>query len=134
MEDGDGEGCGFASTGLSLGDDIVTLNDRDDRTLLDGGGTLETRGEKTSEIIASVTWPSVPVSVDTTEKLWLQIHVIKAVRKRVRQRRLGSNEGCKVRTYRRFDPSWTQFRRLEYLGGILCDIGVNIQVHEARDG
>jgi hypothetical protein len=81
LEDGDGEGCGLASTGLGLGDDIVTLDDGDDRTLLDGGRTLETRGEKTSEIIVGVTQPSAPVSVDTAEKFWLQIHVVEAVEK-----------------------------------------------------
>jgi len=46
LENGDGEGRGLASTGLSLGDDIVTLDDGNDRTLLDGGGTLEARGGK----------------------------------------------------------------------------------------
>ena len=81
LEDGDGEGCGLASTGLGLSDDIVTLDDRDNRTLLDGGRTLETLGGKTSEIIVSVTWPSVPVSVDTAEKFRLQIHVVEAVEK-----------------------------------------------------
>ena len=44
LEDGDGECCGFASAGLGLSDDIVTLDDGDDRTLLDGGRTLETLG------------------------------------------------------------------------------------------
>ena len=53
MKDRDGEGRGLASTRLGLSDDIVTLDDRDDRTLLNGGGTLETTGEKTSEIIDS---------------------------------------------------------------------------------
>jgi len=55
LEDGDGESCGFASTGLGLSDDIVALDDGDDRTLLDGGRTLKTRGEKTSDTIARVT-------------------------------------------------------------------------------
>jgi len=49
LEDGDGEGGGFASAGLSLGDDIVGLDDRDDRTLLNGGRTLKTIGDKTSD-------------------------------------------------------------------------------------
>lgn len=53
MKDRNGEGRGLASTGLGLSDDIVTLDDRDDRALLDGGGALETKGEKTSEIIDS---------------------------------------------------------------------------------
>ena len=45
LEDGDGEGRSLASTGLGLSDDIVTLDDGDDRTLLDGGRALETRGD-----------------------------------------------------------------------------------------
>jgi hypothetical protein len=46
LEDGDGEGCGLASTGLGLSDDIVTLDDGDNRTLLDGRRTFETAGRK----------------------------------------------------------------------------------------
>ena len=48
LEDGDGEGRGFPSTGLGLSDDVVTLDDRDDRTLLDGRRTLEAVREKAS--------------------------------------------------------------------------------------
>ena len=81
LEDGDGEGCGLASTGLGLGDDIVALDDGDDRALLDGGRTLEARGEKTSRDDRGVTRASPPVSIDTAEKFWLQIHVVKAVEK-----------------------------------------------------
>ena len=56
LEDGDGKGCSLASTGLGLSDDIVTLDDGDDCTLLDSGRTLETMGgEKTSEVIARFT-------------------------------------------------------------------------------
>jgi len=61
LEDRDGKGCSLSGTGLGLSDDIVTLDDRDNRTLLDGGRTLET------------------VSVDTAEKLWLDIHVVKVI-------------------------------------------------------
>ena len=46
LEDGDGEGRGLASTGLGLSDDIVTLDDGNNRALLDGRRTLETRGGK----------------------------------------------------------------------------------------
>ena len=134
LEDGDGESCGLSSTGLGLSDDIVTLDDGDDRTLLDGRRTLETLGRKTSEIIASVTWPSVPVSVDTAEEFCLQIHVVEAVENRIRQRRPVSNGRRKIRTYRRFDPSWTQFRCPGYPGELLCTIRVSILVYEARDG
>ena len=70
LEDGDRKGCGLAGTGLGLSDDIVTLDDRDNRTLLDGGRTLKTRGGKTSEMIVGVTQSSAPVSVDTAEKFW----------------------------------------------------------------
>ena len=55
LEDGDGESRGLASTGLGLRNDIVALDDGDDRTLLDGGRTFEARGEKTSEMIVGVT-------------------------------------------------------------------------------
>ena len=46
IEDGNGEGGGLASTGLGLGNDIVSLEDGDDGALLDGGGSLETRKVK----------------------------------------------------------------------------------------
>lgn len=42
LEDGDGEGGSLASTGLSLGNDIVTLDNGHDSALLDSRGTLET--------------------------------------------------------------------------------------------
>jgi len=70
LEDRDRESCGLSGTGLGLSDDIVALDDGDNGTLLDGGRTLETRGEKTSEMIVGVTQPSAPVSVDTAEKFW----------------------------------------------------------------
>ena len=38
-----------------------------------------------------------------------------------------SSGGLKIRTFRRYHPSWTQFRPLGHLGEILCDIGVNIE-------
>jgi len=133
LEDGDGEGCGLASAGLSLSDDIVALDDRDDRTLLNGGRTLETIGEKTSGN--------------------RQRHLVARTRKRRYRGEVlasdpccrncweedpstmpGSSEGRKRRTYRRFDPSWTQFRYLGYLGEVLCRIRVNTRVCEARNG
>ena len=43
LEDGNGEGRGLASTGLGLRDDVVSLDNRDDSTLLDSRGALETR-------------------------------------------------------------------------------------------
>lgn len=46
LKDGNGEGGGLSSTGLGLSNDIVTLDNRDDRALLDGGRTLKTLGEK----------------------------------------------------------------------------------------
>lgn len=91
MEDGDRKCRSLASTGLSLSDDIVTLDDRDNRTLLNSGRTLETGGEKTSKTIARSAQSNVPVSVDTAEKFWLEIHVVKAGLGRVRQRFTRSN-------------------------------------------
>jgi hypothetical protein len=44
LEDRDGEGSGLSSTRLSLGDDIVALDDGQDSTLLDSRGALETVG------------------------------------------------------------------------------------------
>ena len=44
LENGDREGGGLASTRLGLGDDIVTLDDGHDRTLLNGRRALETIG------------------------------------------------------------------------------------------
>lgn len=38
----DSQSSGLAGTGLSLGDDILALDDGHDSTLLDGGGSLET--------------------------------------------------------------------------------------------
>jgi hypothetical protein len=61
LENGDGESGGLSGTGLGLSDNITVLDDWDDSTLLDSGWTLET------------------VGVDTTEKLWLQIHSIEVV-------------------------------------------------------
>ena len=46
LEDGYREGCGFASTGLGLSNDIVALDDGDNRTLLDGGRAFETLGRE----------------------------------------------------------------------------------------
>ena len=77
LENGNGEGGGFAGAGLGLCDDIMTLHHGDDSTLLDGGRSLETavlskRGDKE--------WKKdSPICVHSTEELWLQVHVIKAV-------------------------------------------------------
>lgn len=77
LENGNGEGGGFASARLGLCDDIMTLHHRDDSTLLDGGRSLETgvlskRGDGE--------WKKYrPICVDPTKELWPQIHVIEAV-------------------------------------------------------
>jgi len=42
LKDGDGEGGGLSSSGLSLSDNIVSSNDGHDSTLLNGGRTFET--------------------------------------------------------------------------------------------
>ena len=78
LEDGDGKGCSLASTRLSLSDDIVILDYGDDCTLLDSGRTLKTIGKKTSATIAHFILPNVPVSVDTTEKVFIKVHVVEA--------------------------------------------------------
>jgi hypothetical protein len=44
LENRDGEGSGLSSTGLGLSNDIVTLDNGHDSTLLDSRGTLETVG------------------------------------------------------------------------------------------
>lgn len=61
LEDGDGESGGLSGTGLSLSNNIVTLNDGHDSTLLDSRGALETIG------------------VDSTEELGLQVHGVEGV-------------------------------------------------------
>ena len=49
LEDGAGEGRGLSCSGLSLSDDITTLHDGLDCSLLDGGGLLESVGVNSSE-------------------------------------------------------------------------------------
>lgn len=44
LENGDGESGSLSSTGLGLSNDVVTLDNRHDSTLLDSRGTLETVG------------------------------------------------------------------------------------------
>jgi hypothetical protein len=51
LKDRDGEGGGLAGAGLSLSNDIVTLDDWENRISLDGGRAFETGGEKSSSII-----------------------------------------------------------------------------------
>jgi hypothetical protein len=133
LEDGDGKCCSFASTGLSLSDDIVTLDYRDDGSLLDSGRTLETIGEKNSKTIFHSTPPNIPVSVDTTEKFCLEVHVVEAGSKRFRKRLARPNEGLKLRTYRPSPPSWTRFRHRRYLEGVLCRLAVNIEARKVRN-
>ena len=43
LKGGDGEGCGLANIRRCLSNDIVALDDGEDRTSLEGGRTLETR-------------------------------------------------------------------------------------------
>lgn len=74
LQDGDGEGGGLSSSGLGLGDDIVSLNDGDDGSLLDSGRSLET------------------VGVNSSEKLGLELHVVEAVEGETR--RQGKKRGA----------------------------------------
>lgn len=73
----------------------MTLDDRDDRTLLDGGRALEAIGGKTLEVIGNTTKQSVPVSVDATKKFGLEIHVVEAISKKIRQQFQGLRRGWK---------------------------------------
>jgi hypothetical protein len=61
LENGDGESSGLASTGLSLSNNVVALDDGHDSALLNSRGALET------------------VGVNTTEQLSLELHVIERV-------------------------------------------------------
>jgi hypothetical protein len=77
LEDGDGEcGC-LSSAGLGLSDDIVTLDDRDDGTLLNGRGPLETVLVVNTQYTETIKNYS-PIGVNATKQLGLQIHVIEA--------------------------------------------------------
>jgi len=77
LEDGDGEcGC-LSSAGLGLSDDIVTLDDRDDGTLLNGRGPLETVLIVNTQYTETIKNYS-PIGVNATKQLGLQIHVIEA--------------------------------------------------------
>ena len=59
LQDGDGERGGLSGSGLSLGDDVMTLDARDDGALLDGRRFLET------------------VGVDAAQQLLAEVHVVK---------------------------------------------------------
>merc|ERR1712087_881019 len=61
LQDGDGEGGGLASTGLSLSDNVHTLDAGDDSSLLDSRRFLKTIG------------------IDTPQELLLQVHVIEVL-------------------------------------------------------
>jgi hypothetical protein len=61
LEDGDGKRGGLASARLGLGNDIVTFDNGDNSTLLDGRWAFET------------------ISIDTAEKFRFQIHVVEVI-------------------------------------------------------
>ncbi len=61
LQDGNGEGGRFASSGLGLSDDIMTLDARNDGALLDGRGLFET------------------VCINAAEELLAQVHVIEVL-------------------------------------------------------
>jgi hypothetical protein len=61
LQDGNREGRSLASSGLGLGNDIVTFDDRHNSALLDSRWSLETIG------------------VDTSKELSLQVHIIERV-------------------------------------------------------
>merc|ERR1711903_55572 len=58
LEGADAKGGRLSGTGLGLGDSVIAMDNWEDCTLLDGGWLLET------------------VSVDTTEKVLLEVHLI----------------------------------------------------------
>lgn len=78
LEDGDGKGGGLACARLGLRDDIMTLDNGDNGALLNSGRTLETGVDVLEHSSRPEGEKDIPVSVDTTEKLRLQIHAIKA--------------------------------------------------------
>ena len=61
LKDRDGEGGGFAGSGLGLGDDIVSLDAGNNSTLLDSRGFLET------------------VSINAAKQFFSQLHVIEVL-------------------------------------------------------
>jgi hypothetical protein len=61
LKDGNGESCGLAGTGLSLGDGVVPSKNGHNATLLDGRWLFET------------------IRVNTAKKVILQAHVIEVV-------------------------------------------------------
>ena len=81
LKDGNGEGRGLASAGLGLRDHVVTFDDGNNSTLLDGRWTLEAVQTMMSEFQTTQSGQNGPVGVDTPQELWLQIHVIEAIRK-----------------------------------------------------
>lgn len=60
LENGDREGGSLTGSGLGLGDNVVSLDDGDDGSLLNGRRSLET------------------VGVDSSKKLGLKLHVVEA--------------------------------------------------------
>jgi hypothetical protein len=77
LKDGDGKSSSLASSGLGLGNDIVSLDDGDNSTLLYSRGALETVMRKHKIIVGRTV--NSPVGVDTTKQLRLQVHVIEAL-------------------------------------------------------
>ena len=61
LENGNGEGSGFAGSGLSLSDAVTARNDGHDGSLLNSRRSLET------------------VGIDSSQELAFQVHVVKAV-------------------------------------------------------
>lgn len=61
LEDTNGEGGSLSGSGLGLSDDIASLGEREDGTLLDGRGLLET------------------ISVDSSQEIFLETHAIEVI-------------------------------------------------------
>lgn len=61
LEDANGESGSLSSSGLGLSDDVASLGEREDGTLLDGRGLLET------------------ISVDSSQEIFLETHAIEVI-------------------------------------------------------
>jgi hypothetical protein len=78
LENGDGESSGLSGTRLGLSNNIVTLDDRENSTLLDSRGTLETFAMVSNRY--DDLWAiNLPVGVNSTKKLGLEVHSIEGV-------------------------------------------------------
>lgn len=74
LQDADGESGSLTSTTLGLGNNITVTDDGNDTALLNGRRALKTIKDKRINKL-----PYLPITVDTTEKFSLQIHIIEGL-------------------------------------------------------